>query len=432
MMGVSSRIAFVATCVLLYFVATSSCSGTGCSRTRTAELAPPVGAPDGAGFESNVTFEILSPGAEPRRPLRHVWHVGMHELARLESKTTQQTTKAGVRGPVTPQPGVILHTVLSTAAQLPNEHYLQHDEVTGLDLVKEPGIDPSMMAAQDAVMSRRVGTVVDEEVTPEGRTVRSIRRFPVDMDPEDVDELDQLARAERGGSVPFPPDPLGDGAQLRATKTTHERGITSEGAFGVTVVHREGDVVTLEWTFELHATVDPAENPPNPGRKLGLRSMTANGHGSRTQDLASLVPIREEVDSVMETTFDVAGQPEPVSATRTRHATRRREIRMAALVQVFAGALALLVLSWPLPRWLRGKSAMPYRVSHVARWLLVALGLGGVVGAWLGDGSAEAFVAIARVLACVTVASAAYVLAVLYRWRWRATEPADTTSPPFR
>ena len=181
-----------------------------------------------------------------------------------------------------------------------------------------------MVAGQREIMTKRAGTSVHSEVTPQGEPVDYVRKFASTMAAEDVQELEQIDRVERAAVFAFPPDALGDGAQWKVSRTLSEAGITSVGTETITLVSRVGDRVTTERTFEVQATVEGVDRPPAADQQFRIRGMTLTGKATRTEDLRSLVPISDTSDSTVTVTCDLAGVPQPITAVRTKHVITTR------------------------------------------------------------------------------------------------------------
>lgn len=397
----------------------------GCSEP--AATAPDVGPLE--PFTPTTTFTILTPGTDAR-PIRLSRRDGQREQARIINTFLQQDTVAGVRRAEVEIPTVTMDYT-TTATTMPGDHFLVLERADDLELGTAPGLSPEVLSRLNENMRARIGSVIVREETSTGQTVAQGHRFPETMDPASADEQEQRMRAERAGAIPFPPDPLGEGAQWQATQATTYAGVTSNASFGATLLHRDRNHVTVQWTLEIHATVDPSAAPEAPPwRTFQLHTMDVTTRGTKTLDLDALAPDEETVDTTTVVSYDLRG--EPVSSTRKVHSVKVRLIPRAVLFALGAVGFALLALARWLPRWLRGESSMPYAVSRVAGALFVALGIGGLTVAFAGTKGVRPFTTSVEILIPVALVAAAWAMLVLYWWRWRAGAEHPDGTPPYR
>ena len=310
---------------LLTVCALALFNGSGCAIATTGLSS--VGTDEGnpTAPESQTTFEILSPGSEPRQPVRYTLHIGRRELGNVVSRETQHTSMVGQQLVDLTPPPICVHYSIAATEALPNDHFLTHYEVSSLEVMPDADADPGVVALARATMPQRAGTIREQEVTTQGVTIESTRRWSKAMDPADADELEQLEQVANSASSAFPPDPLGDGARWRATRTTSKRGVTSVATVVSTLLQRLGDRIIVEQTFEIHGTNDDVGLPLAPPQKIRIRSLTMTGKMTKTEDLQSLVPISKVVDEEWVATFDMAGMPRPLNATRRVHVVTIRE-----------------------------------------------------------------------------------------------------------
>ena len=188
-------------CVFLFsLTGTTACSGgaPGLPSTGADEGTPTAKAP-------GVTFEILSPGAMPRQPLRHVFRVGEVENGTQENTGMQRTSVGDRAMPDVKLPLARVRFIETISHLTPDGNAAVKYEVQSVDVLPAEGAAPRIVAQQRAVMSKRAGTTVQSELTPQGEPVDYVRRFASTMDAEDVEELEQFVRVDRAACSRFPP-----------------------------------------------------------------------------------------------------------------------------------------------------------------------------------------------------------------------------------
>jgi hypothetical protein len=288
-------------------------------RALAADAGPPLPA-----MSASTTFQIESSGAEPRAPLRYAGHVGRCEHGTTNEESSRQTTVDGIpRWWGGREPGGRSTLVAAPVRALSNGNLRTRVTVQSIRL-DENEASPEAQAE----VSARSGLVVESEMTPFGENRGTLLEFSPGTSEESREELQELLRARRGFGAAFPPDALGPGAKWRATRTTSEAGITSTTTFEYTLVRREGDVLTIEKTFETQASSDYALTPLPGERHFKLRSFSAKGEAKETCDLRSLTPISEVVDVTEEVDCDVRDVLEVhrIEVTQKRHVVTTRDV----------------------------------------------------------------------------------------------------------
>ena len=416
-MGPSARPALVVLFALVVLV--------GCTE-------PPMPAPDVGPLEPftpQTIFTILSPGIDPR-PIRFSRRDMQREQARITNRIRQQDSVAGESRPERTMP-VITMDYTTTSTTMPADHVLIVERSDDVELGTDSEVDSDLRSRVEANMRAKIGSVFVREETPTGETIAQGHRFPVTVDPASVDEQEQRLRAERGGAIPFPPDPLGEGARWQARQTTTYAGITSTAAYGATLVHRDRNHLTVQWTMVMHATVDATVAPEAPPwRTFQLRTMNVTSEGTKIVDLEALAPDEDTVDTTSVVSYALQGQP--VTSTRTTHSVKVRRVPRAILLALAGVGLALLMLAARLPRWLRGETSMPYGVSRGTGAMFAALGLAAFATSFAGRHGVRPFTTSVEVLVALTVPAVAGALFVLYWWRWRAGAGGPQGTPPYR
>ena len=268
-----------------------------------AQTARTMGIDNSPPMMTSTTFEILSPGAEPRQRLQFTAHVG-----RCDRAVTDTDEQWSVDGrPAMALPRGHVHQTMVAVRLLPDGNIVQRNTATSVGAVASAETDPGLLERVRWNVAQRSGSQLESEITPSGQSLRITFYPSATVEAATTDEMEQKRRARRGSGAAFPPTPLGLGARWRATRTTTEAGITSVGTFEYTLVGRDGDRVTLEKTLETHATTDFADAPLPPDQRFKLRALDSTGTGTVTLDLQRLLPVSEVVDTEETVSFVLGG-----------------------------------------------------------------------------------------------------------------------------
>ena len=206
----------------------------------------------------------------------------------------------------------------TAATTMPGDHFLVVERADDMDLGQDFRLASDLRSRLEANLRARIGTVVVREETPTGETIAQGHRFPDTVDRADVDEQEQRLRAERAGAIPFPNDPLGEGARWQATQTTTYAGITSTASYGATLLHRDRNHVTVRWNVEIHATVDASAAPEAPAwRAFQLHTMDLTGEGTSSSISMRWHPTRIRPTPRPSSLTSCAASPSPPRASST-------------------------------------------------------------------------------------------------------------------
>ena len=137
-------------------------------------------------------------------------------------------------------------------------------------------------------LNETLGTTGVATITSRGMSsdVRII--LPAKMSPRLRASVDSIKGIFADLLIPLPMEPVGIGARWEVTQPMETPQIKYTQIARYTLVHREGDKLTLEMSVEHLA---PKQEVPSPNSaKLMLESLTTSGTGTIETQLSSIVP----------------------------------------------------------------------------------------------------------------------------------------------
>lgn len=246
---------------------------------------------------SSFHLTLVSPGTEPRRPLRYRLPPGAHQRIHIETDVSFEAFIAGRRISKVAAPTTEVSFELEAAARAGG--YRLDAWITGTSSADwermAPGRGSELRSSFEQLRGHHVSFEVDERGVPGRRSIAV---------PDSVEEnrtaAYQVLRAVDGAVVPFPQEPVGVGASW--TVAVFEPGrsnLAGPVTLTYTLVAVRGDQLDLTMGFALPG--EPAPLSLEGEQVVGYRSGTSDGAFKIALDLRRLIPdIRGEIASDVE------------------------------------------------------------------------------------------------------------------------------------
>jgi hypothetical protein len=306
----------------LLFALASACGGSPEPAPRTpAESTPSTPGPASAKSaavavdEAPSEITLLSPGDEPRRALRYVFHVGTNESMRMELHMAIGMSISARATPTVTAPAMRLTLEVEPREILPGGDLRFGFKLLGSEVEPDPETKAGLLDVTRREMQKLNGLAGEAVVTARGVTKRVAMSLPPDTNDQVAELLDSVREAIKDMSSPFPEQAVGRGARWTAVQPIRVRTLRVTRSVTYTLGELSGDTGALADVVELTAPPQPIEDkrlPPSSTMKLD--ALTATGEGTVRFDLQSLVPKADfKVDSLASTTITSPERSTPVS-----------------------------------------------------------------------------------------------------------------------
>lgn len=246
----------------------------------------PAGFP-GPGTPATVT--LLSPGAEPRVPLRYKLKAGdkAQMLMAMAMGTTVSMGGSQMMAMDLPTMKLGVDVAVQNVAANGDANY----EVVFTSMTAEaaPGTDPAMAQMMEGAAGSMVGTKGTAVISDRG-IARDAKFANPAADPALSQALSQVSTSIESMSMPFPAEAVGVGARWEVRQAINSSGITVYQKTISELVSVTGSEVTLKLTQEQTAPPQSLDNPALGGMKVTIDSYKGTGTGTTTIRFASLVP----------------------------------------------------------------------------------------------------------------------------------------------
>jgi hypothetical protein len=223
-----------------------------------AEAAPAVELPANVPARPS-TVRVLSPGAEPRKALRYVFHRGesmklhMHQDMTVESLVS----RTGVGSTL---PTQTLRQILPssecdgiTRTRQVDADGTAHREgyIAGIKILSTPGVEPAIESKM-VELFRGVGKLpFDDVIDARGEILAYHMDLSSVSEPSLLEAMKQIGDNMSSLTTPWPEEPVGPGAKWQSKSTLNLSGGVFERTTLVTLTSLRGSKLKLEMTINL-------------------------------------------------------------------------------------------------------------------------------------------------------------------------------------
>lgn len=263
-----------------------------------------------------VSVRLLSPGAEPRSPLRLVFTVGATETMVMAMKMKTVTTVAGGDQPMQ-YPLMVEHLRMKVTEVRPDGAARIEFVIERANAKDASGVPALVTSAVDTALQTLVGMKGYTIVTDRGVVEAGDVDVPSDAPPAAREMAGKMRESLVQFASPVPKEPVGVGAIWEVTSHPIAGGLKMTQKARQKLVKRAGTEVQTEATVKSFAGPQPMQSDKlPPGARMQAESLQATGSGFANWALDRLVPARSEtkVRSMLNATLTVAEDSVPMKA----------------------------------------------------------------------------------------------------------------------
>ncbi len=274
--------------------------------------APPVEpAPPPAQAEAKkLTVTLLDAGAEPRRTLRYVAHVGQKGTLNVSMRMAMAMSMDGeeMQQQTLPQ---FRFTIVGEVKEIAtNGDIHSRMEYTDVKVIDEPGVDPMMLGMMEEMCAGVTGMTAACIATSRGETVSVKYENNQDLDPRIAEQLTDLPRMLAQFGAILPEESVGQGARWRLPGPIDSGGMVINTSTDFTLAALSDTEMSLESTATQTADPQDVPIPDMPGQSLRLKSLKSDGGGKMRVRFDRPLGVEGEVktETTVEMSFDLFGE----------------------------------------------------------------------------------------------------------------------------
>lgn len=273
-------------------------------------------------------IRMLSPGAEPRSPLRYTPAAKARETLLMVMRMKLALGAPDRPGEPADLPGTSMHMNLVIDSVADNGDISYHFDLASID-VDGGQHAPQMVQQIKSATSRLVGMGGHAKLSSRGLVQKMEMKIPSGVDPATKELLSEMERSMRQMCDPLPEEAVGSGARWDVQTRYSLRGLDVDQVRRYTLVKRDGNKASLKFIVEQTARPQ-AMKLPNlpPGAVVRLDQLASAGDGDVSLDTRQMVPqsskmalkttsvvsVRSEAENVTMRTdmeLDIAISPAP-------------------------------------------------------------------------------------------------------------------------
>jgi hypothetical protein len=295
---------------------------TGGSAPRAAVQAP-LPSPEGFPADGQPPIvRLLSPGAEPRTPLRYQLDAGQTGRMTMRMDMSIAMDMGGMAMPAMPSPTMVMESEIAVTEVAESGDVSFEITMTEAGVEETPGVDPGMASAMQGMLQgslkgmRGSGTVSSRGIS---------RAMTFDLgeaaDPQMQQAFGSMSSSVEQMSTPLPEEPVGVGARWEVLQRMDHSGAVTFQTLLLEVTAIDGPRVTLAVKADQQAPRQSMSNPGLPPEAvMTLQRLSGSGTGTMTIDLTALVPTSEmstKSNAVMDVSMAGTSQTMGVETTMT-------------------------------------------------------------------------------------------------------------------
>ena len=296
----------------------------GTTAAPTSAIDPAVTALAETFGPGELRLTLISPGAEPRQPLRYAYAPGTLGLLQVKMDSDMGM---GMTDPATGQPtdlmNIIMPSVLfdietaATALDAGN-NVITTSKVSAVGVEERPGSMPGLVDTLTQQLAMVLGMTSEVTVSPTGRVVQQAITPPDSMSPELAETVKMAEQATQNTGVPFPEEAIGVGAKWTVMNVSHQSALEVLVTQTVTLESLEDGVATIGFTIT-HELVrgDGEMMGLPPGSSLVFTQFRGEGAGQLRVNLADPFVFTGETVVGVQSSFDITMNGESQSASMT-------------------------------------------------------------------------------------------------------------------
>jgi hypothetical protein len=261
----------------------TACANEESGTPQRAETSQATSAPNGA-----PTVEVLDPGAEPREALRFSVTEGTQPRATMTTKMEIGVEIGGEPMEAPPPPPVLTDMTAIVNHVDPSGDIHVTTTVENFRVGDGSALPPEAKRSLDQLS----GLTVQAVMSANGEQRDADLDIPTDLDPQMRSLLEGMSSQLAKLAMPFPTEPVGNGARWRTHTSAELNGVRTEMSTTYTLRERTGDRYRADVSYDQSA---PEQDAAIPGMPPGVRAhvtgMAISGSGEIDGSLAMVLPL---------------------------------------------------------------------------------------------------------------------------------------------
>ncbi len=251
----------------------------------------PTFAAEKADGGAKMTVKLLDPGAQPRTALRYKFQANRTEKLVMEMSMAMAMEIGDQKRPETQVPATRMTMTIDSKEVSPEGDLHYEFKLEQVEVLPNPGVDPTMANAMKQQMSRMLGLSGSATVTSRGFIKDAEIKPPPGIDPQIRQSMDNINQSINQMSAPLPEEPVGRDARWQVTMPMETPAMKFTQIATYTLSEIQGDKVKFDITIKQSAPPQEIDTPGEaPGVKMSLESFNSSGTGTVELQMTNLVP----------------------------------------------------------------------------------------------------------------------------------------------
>ena len=280
-----------------------------------APLAPAAPAkeekPAAPAAPAKPVIKLVEPGAEPRKAIRYKLTKGTEQLIDNTTDMAQTMAVGEMKQPTMELPTMTIYMKVKVVDVKDDQATITAD-IVGNDIAAKEGGNPMMITMMKQAFDGMTGTSLTVTMSDRGEIVAGEIKVPEGAEPVIRQQLESIQQSLGQLAMPFPQEPIGQGAKWSVTTNMNTGGIDQVVVYTVTLDKVEGDKVMLTTAISSEAGKQEAKLPGMPpDMKAELQSLKMTGSGSQTSAMGLPLPAAAASDATTDVVMviDAPGNP---------------------------------------------------------------------------------------------------------------------------
>ena len=245
--------------------------------------------PSQSQTSSRVSVKLISPGSEPRAPLRLHPKAGDKQTTTVTINTKTELTMGGNKMPEMASPAISITS-----------------ETTAKSVSPDGDISYEMLTTDAAGIPQLKGISATGTLTSRGINKSIDVKMPSGLPPQTAQLAEQIKEGYTTAAQPLPEEPVGVGAKWEIKMPGKGGGISMLQTFTCELASLEGDKTVIKVNYVQTAPNQKVQNPAMPNLKMDLTHFNGSGSGESILDLNKLLPTQSTTDGQLDITMTTA------------------------------------------------------------------------------------------------------------------------------
>ena len=258
--------------------------------------------------------KLISPGAEPRKPLRLHPKAGDKQTVEMTMKMAMDMKMGELGTPIKMPP--MKMTMDITVKNVSPEGDIDYEMLmSNAEIGEDPDVLPQVSEALKNSLGSIKGLTGTGTMSSRNFSKTADLQVPEGADPQMKQVMSQMTESFSRASAPFPEEAVGPGAKWEAKMPIKSQGMTINQAATYEIVSIDGEHVATKIAITQNAANQKIENAAAPGVKVDLAKMMSTGSGQAMFDLEKLMSPAATMDmhSDVAMAMNMGGKKQPMT-----------------------------------------------------------------------------------------------------------------------